>query len=99
MSELNFILLQIFSISIFLIILFVYSIISSELIASVLIMGLYLISLIPLYLAIENLQLIILNYNLENIIFFKIVICYCDLINIIIGSFLIIQLIYLSVMS
>jgi len=97
--EFNIILLQIFTISSFLIILFIYSIFSSELLTCTLILGLFLILIIPLYIALENLQLLILNYNLENIVFFKIIFYYCNIINTLIGSFLVIQLIYLIITS
>lgn len=99
MSSLDFVLIEIFGILSFLIIMFIYSIIASDLMTSLIIFSLFLFLLIPFYMALDNLQFILLNYGLDDIIYIKILLFYSNLGNIFIGTFLIIQLVYLIIHS
>ena len=95
MSEINIVLFEIFIILILYIFIFIYSAISSDTLTSCLSLSIFLILLIPLYFSLEKLKLLLFINNLENEAFFRILFFYSTLINIFIGFFLIIQLIYL----
>jgi len=97
MSEINIVVFEILVILMLFIFLFIYSAISSDTITTCLSLSIYVILLIPLYILLEKLSLILFTYNLENRIFFKTLFLFSTLINIFIGFFLIIQLIYLFI--
>lgn len=99
MSGLDLFLLEIFGISSLLIIMFIYSVISADMMTNMITLSIFLLLLIPLYIALNNLQLIVFNYGLENLEYFKIIKFFCNFLCIFIGAFLIIQLIYLIVYS
>ncbi len=95
MLEFNILLFEILlilSISIFI---FIYSAFSADTVTSFISLLIFLILLIPFYLILERLELIIYMNNLENIVFFKLIIVYSTLINVFIGLFLVVESIYL----
>lgn len=97
MSEINILLLEILMILMLYIFIFVYSVISSDTLTSCLSLSIFLILLIPLYYFLAKLKRLLFVNNLENKIVFRILFFYATYINVIIGFFLIIQLIYLFI--
>lgn len=97
MSEINIVVFEILVILMLFILLFIYSAISCDTITTCLSLSIYVILLLPLYILLEKLSLILFTYNLENRIFFKTLFLYSTLINIFIGFFLFVQLIYLFI--
>ena len=97
MSELSIVVFEILVILMLFIFIFIYSAISCDTITTCLSLSIYVILLLPLYILLEKLRLLLFTYNLENRIFFKTLFLYSMLINIFIGFFLIIQLIYLFI--
>lgn len=78
---------------------FIYSAISTDMITTFISLTLFLIFLLPFYVLLEKLKLIILLKNSEDLIFYKIFSFYSTLLNLFIGFFLIVQLIYLLLTS
>jgi len=97
MTEINFVLFEIFTILLLYIFIFIYSAISSDTLTSCLSLSIFLILLIPLHISLEKLKVLIFSDNLENEAFFRILFFYSTLINVFIGFYLIIQLIYLFI--
>jgi hypothetical protein len=97
MSEVNFVVFEILVIVMLYIFIFIYSALSSDTITTCLSLSIYLILLVPLYILLEKLNLLLYVNNLENKIFFKILFFYCTIINIFIGFFLFVQLLYLFI--
>lgn len=97
MSEVNIIVFEILVILMLYIFIFIYSAISSDTVTSCLSFSIYIVLLLPLYILLEKLSLLIYVSNLENKTFFKILFFYSTIINIFIGFFLLIQLIYLFI--
>lgn len=97
MPELNTILFEILIILMLYIFIFIYSAISSDTITTCLSLSIFLILLLPFYILLKKLRLLLFVNNLEDKVFFKILFFYSTLINIFIGFFLIIQLVYLFI--
>jgi hypothetical protein len=99
MYELKLILVEILIILSFNVLIFTYSAVSSEMMTSCLSLSLFLISQIPFYLLLVELEAIIFTNDLANVKLFSVLFFYCHIINLFIGFFLIIQLIYLFISS
>ena len=99
MIEINIILLEIFSLMILIIFIFIYSILSTDFIVSFISFIVYLLTLIPLYYLIEQLNILIFNLNLEETVLFQIIIFYSTLISSLIGLCLFIEILYLFFFS
>jgi hypothetical protein len=78
---------------------FIFSAISADTITSLISFLIFLILLIPFYILLENLEILAYVHNFENILFFKLIFSYTTLINLFIGIFFVIQLIYLTIFS
>lgn len=99
MSELIGILSTILLILAFFIFLFIYSVISTDLITTLLSFSIFLIILIPFYSLLDKFKRLIFMNNMENYSFFNSVIYFSSIINIFIGMYLFIQLLYLMFSS
>ena len=99
MSELIKILLELLLILAVIIFLFIYSIISTDLITTLISFSIFLIILIPFYFILEKFKILIFVNNLEKYFFFKYVLFVSLIINIFIGFYLFIQLLYLMLSS
>jgi hypothetical protein len=97
MYEIKFILVEILLILSFNILIFTYSAVSSEIITNCLAFFLFLILQIPFYLLLTKLEVIIFTNDLANIELFRVFFFYCNIINLFIGFFLVVQLIYLFI--
>ena len=74
---------------------FLYSAFSADILTTLIGFLIFLILLIPFYQILENLEVLVYIYNLENITFFRLIFFYSTLINIFIGIYFTIQSIYL----
>ena len=99
MLEINLTLFEILIILALYIFIFIYSVISTDTITTLMSFILFLILLLPFYILLEKLKLLVYVNNLEDLFFFKIINYYSTLINLFIGLFLFIQLIYLFLNS
>ena len=97
MSEVNVVIVEILVILLLYIFMFIYSAISSDSVTTCISFSIYIILLLPLYIFLEKLRLLIYVNNLENEIFFKILFFYSTIINIFVGFFLFVQLLYLFI--
>lgn len=95
MLDLHILLMEIFIILSIYIILFLYSVISADMITTLLSFLLFLILLIPLYLLLDRMELQIYISNLKDVPIFKIFLFYSTLINLFIGIYLFVELVYL----
>lgn len=97
MNELHLVTNQILLILMIFIVVFIYSAISGDMITTTLSLFIFLILLIPFFYLSEKLSLLLSSSNdLENLMFYEMIFSYSKLINIFIGIFLFVQLIYLS---
>ena len=99
MYDLSVILIELFSLMTIFLLIFIYSTISSDQIISFMVFLIYLILLIPFSMIIENLNLILNTKSLSDMIILNSIFYCCILINIIIGIFLFIELIYLFIFN
>lgn len=95
MYDLGFFLVELFAIMTCLLFIFVYSTISSDLIVVLIGFLLYLVLLIPFTTVFDLLNHNITLIPLEEQIFFNSILYFCELVNMIIGVILFIELIYL----
>jgi len=95
MLDLQILLLEIFIILSIYIIIFLYSVISADIITTLLSFLIFLILLIPLYLILDRIELQIYINNLKDIPMFKILFFYSTLINLFIGTYLFVEIVYL----
>lgn len=94
MVEISFIVIEIISLLSFIILIFIYSAISTDALTVFICIILFLILLLPFLTIINQLELILIEFNLENIFFYKLLINFSMIINIFIGLYLIIELFY-----
>jgi len=94
MFQLSLTILEITSIMSLFILIFIYSAISSDTTTVLISLILFLIFLLPFYVLINQLKLLIVDLNLENVVFFKTLVFYSTIVNVFIGTYLIIELIY-----
>ncbi len=99
MIDLNYTLIKILLILAFNIFLFMYSVISADSITTCVSFMIFLITLLPFYVLLEELKILILLNNFNDLIYFERLFLYLTLINIFIGFFLFIQLLYLFLTS
>jgi hypothetical protein len=85
----------IFSIIFINVLLFSYCAIANDLITNLICFVLFLSSLIPFYVILDQIKLVLLIYNIQEDFFLSIIVKYSMFINIIIGIFLFINLLYL----
>ncbi len=97
MSEISIVVFEILVIILLYIIIFIYSAISSDTITTCLSLSIYIILLLPLFLLLDKLNCLIFANNLENKLFFKVLFFYSTIINLFIGFFLLVQLLYLFI--
>jgi len=95
MSELQILLIEIFVILSLYIFVFIYSVISADTITTLLSFLIFLILLIPFYFLLEKLDFLVYFNNLEDILIFNLIVFYSTLINLFIGLYLFIELVYL----
>ncbi len=95
MLEFNILLIEVLLILSVFIIIFIYSAISAEMLTSLISLLIFLILIIPFYILLERLEILVYTNNLENVTFFKFIFFYSTLIIIFIGSFIVIESIYL----
>ncbi len=95
MSELQILLIEIFIILSLYIFIFIYSVISVDTITTFLSFLIFLILLIPFYFLLDKLEFLVYFNNLEDIPIFNLIIFYSTLINLFIGLYLFIELVYL----
>jgi len=94
MYQLSLTILEITSIMGLFIIIFIYSAISSDTTTVLISLLLFLLFLLPFYVLINQLKFLMAELNLENIVFFKTLVLYSTIVNIFIGTYLFIELIY-----
>jgi len=95
MLEINILLVEVLLILIIFIIIFIYSVFSAEMLTSLISLLIFLILLIPFYTLLERLEILVYTNNLENVAFFKFIFFYSTLIIVFIGSFIVIESVYL----
>ncbi|KKM64004.1 hypothetical protein LCGC14_1505720 [marine sediment metagenome] len=95
MSELQILLIEIFIILSLYIFVFIYSVISVDTITTLLSFLIFLILLIPFYFLLEKLDFLVHFNNLEDIPIFNLIVFYSTLINLFIGLYLFVELVYL----
>lgn len=95
MSEFHLIIVEALLILSVIIFIFIYSAISADTLTTLIAFLIFLILLIPFYQILENLEVLLYIYNLENNNFFTLIFFYSTLINIFIGIYFTIQSIYL----
>lgn len=95
MYDLSFFLVELFTIMTCFLFIFVYSTISSDLIVVLIGFLLYLVLLIPFIIIFDALNHNITLVPLEEKLFLNFILYFCELINVIIGVILFIELIYL----
>ena len=97
MSEINLILFEIILIFMIYFFIFIYSAISSDTLTSCFSLAIFLILLLPFYYKLEELKRLLFLNNFENEVFYQMLFFYSILINLFIGLFLTVQLIYLFI--
>ncbi|KKM73858.1 hypothetical protein LCGC14_1406210 [marine sediment metagenome] len=95
MLDLHILLMEILIILSIYIILFLYSVISADMITTLLSFLIFLILLMPLYLLLDRMELQIFISNLKDVPIFKIFLFYSTLVNLFIGVYLFVELVYL----
>jgi hypothetical protein len=95
MYDLSFVLVELFSIMACYLFIFVYSIISSDLIVVLIGFLLYLVLIIPFTIVLDALNQTITLIPLEEKLFINYILYLCELVNVIIGVILFIELTYL----
>ena len=95
MLDVHILLMEIFIILSIYIVLFIYSVISADLITTLLSFLTFLILLIPLYLLLDRIELQIYINDLREIPIFKLFFFYSILINLFIGTYFFVELVYL----
>ena len=99
MLEFNLFFIEVLSILIFFIIIFIYSTLSADTIISLLAFLLFLTFLIPFYILLEQIQKIAYLNNLSGASIINLLIFYSNVINLLIGICLFIEIVYLFLFS
>ena len=91
----HFTLYELILIIIIFIIIFIYSLVSTELMSTLLSFMIFLILIIPLYQLIEEYHILLVEMDLQNAFFLKMIYNFSVVLSIFVGFFLFIELLYL----
>lgn len=94
MINISFIIIEIISLMSFIIIIFIYSALSTDTLTICICIILFLVLLLPFFAILNHLKLILLELNLESFLFCNSIIIFSIVVNLFIGLYLFIELIY-----